>query len=229
MGGYTYTIIATCKSRNTDQHSRCILKLFFVDYIHLLFSALLCKIAALRTFSLDKLEYRRERASGISSLAHFVAKDTIDHFNTLIKPLVYLSMFYFFSNPRSTFLDNYIVLLCLVYCVTGIAYTLAIFLEPGPSQLVMINTFTQPCYLFHFNMLIILALSNLQCSVLLPVVLTLISTQPKDSQFIKILTNMCYPSWALEAFIVSNAKRYLKIHINHHHLPTYYSPNCYIN
>lgn len=99
--------------------------------------ALLCKIAALRTFSLDKLQYRRERASGMSSFAHFVAKDTIDHFSTLIKPLVYLSMFYFFSNPRSTFLDNYIVLLCLVYCVTGIAYTLAIFLEPGPSQLVI--------------------------------------------------------------------------------------------
>ncbi|KAH6760395.1 P-loop containing nucleoside triphosphate hydrolases superfamily protein [Perilla frutescens var. hirtella] len=152
--GYTYTIIAT---------------------------SLLCKIAALRTFSLDKLQYRRERASGISSLAHFVAKDTIDHFSTLIKPLVYLSMFYFFSNPRSTFLDNYIVLLCLVYCVTGIAYMLAIFLEPGPSQL---------------------------CSVLLPVVLTLLSTQPKDSQFIKILTRLCYPSWALEAFIVSNAKSY---------------------
>ncbi|KAI3458952.1 hypothetical protein Pfo_015615 [Paulownia fortunei] len=152
--GYTYTVIAT---------------------------SLLCKIAALRTFSLDKLQYRRERASGISSLAHFVAKDTIDHFNTLIKPLVYLSMFYFFSNPRSSFIDNYIVLLCLVYCVTGIAYVLAIFLEPGPSQL---------------------------CSVLLPVVLTLLSTQPKDSRFIKILTKLCYPSWALEAFIVSNAKRY---------------------
>ncbi|KAL0340720.1 UNVERIFIED_CONTAM: ABC transporter G family member 24 [Sesamum radiatum] len=152
--GYTYTVIAT---------------------------SLLCKIAALRTFSLDKLQYRRERASGISSLAHFVAKDTIDHFNTLIKPLVYLSMFYFFSNPRSYFIDNYIVLLCLVYCVTGIAYALAIFLEPGSSQL---------------------------CSVLLPVVLTLLSTQPKDSKFMKILTNLCYPSWALEAFIVSNAKRY---------------------
>ncbi|KAL0303260.1 UNVERIFIED_CONTAM: ABC transporter G family member 24 [Sesamum radiatum] len=152
--GYTYTIIAT---------------------------SLLCKIAALRTFALDKLQYRRERASGISSLAHFVAKDTIDHFSTLIKPLVYLSMFYFFSNPRSLFFDNYIVLLCLVYCVTGVAYALAIFLEPGPSQL---------------------------CSVLLPVVLTLLSTRPKDSKFMKILTSLCYPSWALEAFIVSNAKRY---------------------
>ncbi|KAL0298767.1 UNVERIFIED_CONTAM: ABC transporter G family member 28 [Sesamum radiatum] len=113
-----------------------------IDYLILLLAALLCKIAALRTFALDKLEYRRERASGISSLAHFVAKDTIDHFNTLIKPLVYLSMFYFFSNPRSLFLDNYIVLLCLVYCVTGVAYALAIFLEPGPSQLV-IKTSTQ--------------------------------------------------------------------------------------
>ena len=105
-----------------------------------LISALLCKIAALRSFSLDKLQYWRESASGISSLAHFIAKDTIDHFNTAIKPLVYLSMFYFFSNPRSSFTDNYIILLCVVYCVTGIAYALAIFLEPGSSQLVRRNS-----------------------------------------------------------------------------------------
>ncbi|KAG9158630.1 hypothetical protein Leryth_019234 [Lithospermum erythrorhizon] len=84
--GYTYTIIAV---------------------------SLLSKIAALRSFSLDKLQYRRESGSGICSLAHFVAKDTTDHFNTLIKPLVYLSMYYFFSNPRSSFGDNYLVLLCL--------------------------------------------------------------------------------------------------------------------
>lgn len=111
--------------------------MFSLTSFFLFITALLCKIAALRTFSLDKLQYRRERASGISSLAYFVAKDTVDHFNTLIKPLVYLSMFFFFSNPRSSFLDNYIVLLCLIYCVTGIAYALAIFLEPGPSQLVI--------------------------------------------------------------------------------------------
>ena len=99
-------------------------------------SALLCKIAALRSFSLDKVHYWRESAAGMSSLASFLAKDTIDCFNTLVKPLVYLSMFYFFTNPRSTFLDHYIVLVCLVYCVTGIAYALAIFLQPGSAQLV---------------------------------------------------------------------------------------------
>ncbi|GAA0148349.1 ATP-binding cassette [Lithospermum erythrorhizon] len=152
--GYTYTIIAV---------------------------SLLCKIAALRSFSLDKLQYRRESASGISSLSHFVSKDTMDHFNTLFKPLVYLSMYYFLSNPRSTFGDNYIVLVCLVYCVTGIAYVLAIFLEPGPSQL---------------------------CSVIVPVVLTLIATQTKGSKFVKDLANLCYPKWALEAFVIANAERY---------------------
>ncbi|OIW11294.1 hypothetical protein TanjilG_20443 [Lupinus angustifolius] len=109
--GYTYTIIAV---------------------------SLLCKIAALRSFSLDKLHYWRESAAGISSLAHFLAKDTIDLFNTIVKPLVYLSMFYFFSNPRSSFGSNYAVLLCLVYCVTGMAYALAIYFEPGPAQLVWI-------------------------------------------------------------------------------------------
>ncbi|XP_064935039.1 ABC transporter G family member 28-like isoform X1 [Musa acuminata AAA Group] len=151
VAGYTYTIIAV---------------------------SLLGQIGALRSFSLEKLQYMRERASGMSSLAYFLSKDTIDHFNTAVKPVVYLSMFHFFSNPRSLFADNYIVLLALVYCVTGIGYTFAICFQPGSAQL---------------------------WSALLPVVLTLISTQPKNS---KILTSLCYPKWALEAFVIVNAERY---------------------
>ncbi|XP_027936130.1 putative white-brown complex homolog protein 30 [Vigna unguiculata] len=152
--GYTYTVIAV---------------------------SLLCKISALRSFSLDKLQYWRESASGISNLAHFLAKDTIDIFNTIIKPVVYLSMFYFFSNPRSSFASNYVILLCLVYCVTGMAYAMAIYFEPAPAQLF---------------------------SVLLPVVMTLIANQKKDTLFMKILVKLCYPNWALEAFIIANAERY---------------------
>ncbi|KAF7820154.1 ABC transporter G family member 24-like isoform X1 [Senna tora] len=152
--GYTYTVIAV---------------------------SLLCKIAALRSFSLDKLHYWRESDSGMSSLAYFLSKDTIDHFNTVIKPLVYLSMFYFLTNPRSTFADNYIVLLCLVYCVTGIAYALAMYFEPGAAQL---------------------------WSVLLPVVLTLVATQQKDSEFLKVIAKLCYSKWALQAFVTANAERY---------------------
>ncbi|CAN6928134.1 unnamed protein product [Brassica oleracea] len=152
--GYTYTIIAV---------------------------SLLCKIAALRSFSLDKVHYWRESAAGMSSLASFLAKDTIDCFNTLVKPLVYLSMFYFFTNPRSTFLDHYIVLVCLVYCVTGIAYALAIFLQPGSAQLF---------------------------SVLLPVVLTLVATQSNDSKAMKTIADLCYPKWALQAFVIRNVEKY---------------------
>ncbi|KAJ6357960.1 hypothetical protein OIU78_005736 [Salix suchowensis] len=143
--------------------------------------SLLCKIAALRSFSLEKLQYWRESASGMSSVAYFLAKDTFDHFNTVIKPVVYLSMYYFFTNPRSSFADNYTVMLCLLYCVTGIAYVLAIFFEPGPAQL---------------------------WSVLLPVVLTLISAQPNKSEVLKFVAKLCYPNWALEAFVIANAERY---------------------
>ncbi|XP_027173621.1 ABC transporter G family member 28-like [Coffea eugenioides] len=142
--------------------------------------SLLSKITALRSFSLDKLHYWRESASGMSSLAYFLAKDTVDHFNTIVKPAVYMSMFYFFNNPRSSIMDNYVVLVCLVYCVTGIAYTLAIYFEPGPAQL---------------------------WSVLLPVVLSLIANQEGDPFFNK-LGNFCYTKWALEAFLIANAKRY---------------------
>ncbi|XP_057954657.1 ABC transporter G family member 28-like isoform X2 [Malania oleifera] len=152
--GYTYTVIAV---------------------------SLLCKIAALRSFSTDKLHYWRESGSGMSSLAYFLAKDTIDHFNTIIKPVVYLSMFYFFNNPRSTFTDNYIVLLCLVYCVTGMAYAFAILFEPGPAQL---------------------------WSVLVPVVLTLVANHNNGNEFVKGLANVCYTKWALEAFVIANAERF---------------------
>ncbi|GKV34153.1 hypothetical protein SLEP1_g42564 [Rubroshorea leprosula] len=152
------------------------------SYIHTIIAvSLLCKIAALRSFSLDKLQYWRESSSGMSSLAYFLAKDTVDHFNTVIKPLVYLSMFYFFTNPRSTFTDNYVVLLSLVYCVTGIAYILAIFFQPGPAQL---------------------------WCVLLPIVFTLVATETKDSAILKKISNLCYPKWALEAFVIANAERY---------------------
>nr|CAB3468077.1 unnamed protein product [Digitaria exilis] len=148
--GYTYTVIAV---------------------------SLLCKIGALRSFSLEKIHYWRERASGMSSLAYFLSKDTIDHFNTIVKPIVYLSMFYFFNNPRSSILENYVVLLALVYCVTGMGYTFAIFFQPGSAQL---------------------------WSALLPVVLTLIATQQKDT----IVANLCYTKWALEAFVIANAQKY---------------------
>lgn len=149
--GYTYTVIAV---------------------------SLLCKIGALRSFSLEKLQYWRERSSGMSSLAYFLSKDTIDHFNTLVKPIVYLSMFYFFNNPRSSILDNYAVLVALVYCVTGIGYLFAICFQPGSAQL---------------------------WSALVPVVLTLLVTQRRDS---KLLCNLCYTKWALEGFVIANAERY---------------------
>ncbi|KAG0472953.1 hypothetical protein HPP92_014810 [Vanilla planifolia] len=149
--GYTYTVIAV---------------------------SLLCKIGALRSFSLEKLQYWRERASGMSSLAYFLARDSIDHFNTLIKPIVYLSMFYFFNNPRSSIADNYVILVALVYCVTGIGYFFAIFFQPGTAQL---------------------------WSALMPVILTLVATQESTSKF---LANLCYTKWALEAFVVVNAERY---------------------
>jgi hypothetical protein len=47
----------------------------------------------------------------------------------------------------------------------------------------------------------------LQWSVLLPVVMTLIANQNRDTAFMKILVQLCYPKWALEAFIIANAER----------------------
>lgn len=51
----------------------------------------------------------------------------------------------------------------------------------------------------------------LQCSVLLPVVLTLISTQVNANNLVKDIANFCYPKWALEAFVIANADRYATV------------------
>ncbi|BBN06086.1 protein MpABCG24 [Marchantia polymorpha subsp. ruderalis] len=151
--GYTYTIIAV---------------------------SLLVMIASLRTFSTDKLNFWRESASGINRLSFFLAKDTVDHFNTVIKPVVYLSMFYFFNDPRSTFASNYIITLALVYCVTGIAYVLAIVMNPAPAQLF---------------------------SVFIPVVATLIVTGSRTGTM-SYIADISFAEWALEAYVIANAERY---------------------
>lgn len=147
----------------------------------------------------------------MSSLAYFLAKDTVDHFNTIVKPAFYLSMFYFFNNPRSSIFDNYFVLICLVYCVTGIAYILAIYFEPGQAQLVRIMNFNSLRLQLNSSYYVLLGLlicfRLLQWSVLLPVVLTLIANQDGD-KFLMNLGNFCYTKWALEAFLIANAKRF---------------------
>lgn len=52
----------------------------------------------------------------------------------------------------------------------------------------------------------------MQWSVLLPVVLTLVATydNEEDSKYVEFLSDLCYTKWALEAFVISNAKRFDK-------------------
>jgi hypothetical protein len=105
-------------------------------YVFISYAALLVMIGSLRTFGSDKLQFWRECSSGINRLAFFLAKDTVDLSHVIIKPALYLSMFYFYNNPRSSFMEVYVVTLALVYCCSGIAYVLSIVLRPQPAQLV---------------------------------------------------------------------------------------------
>lgn len=202
-------------------------------------TALLSMIAALRTFSVDKLQFWRESASGINRTAFFLAKDVVDVFNVGLKPLIYLSMFYFLSTPRSTFLDNYIVTLVLVYCATGISYIIAILFEPVPAQLVSFLSslstrkeriprhmseilFFCVCvciFVSHWNSCNFLTLATIltrkirklgklvlvQWSVFLPILATLIVTS-KHTGFLLQLSYLSYARYALEAYVIANAK-----------------------
>lgn len=48
---------------------------------------------------------------------------------------------------------------------------------------------------------------ELQWSVLLPVVLTLIATNNDNNKVVESISDLCYTKWALEAFVIANAKR----------------------
>ncbi|CAM6061208.1 unnamed protein product [Sphagnum tenellum] len=145
--------------------------------------ALLIMIASLRTFSQEKLQFWRESASGINRVAYFLAKDTVDLFNVLVKPVIYLSMFFYFSNPRSSFVENFEITVVFVYCATGIAYILGILFQPAPAQL---------------------------WSVFLPILATLIVAS-KRTGFLLRLTYLSYARYANEAFVIANARRYIGV------------------
>lgn len=176
---YTILLMAgTCLGYLSDMKDTSLgSKGYFYTLIAL---SLLVMIASLRTFSNDKLTFWRESASGINRVAYFVAKDVVDLFNVTIKPFIYLSMFYFFSNPRSSFLSNFTVTLVLVYCVTGIAYISSILFQPAPAQL---------------------------WSVFLPIMATLIITV-KPHGFLLKLQYLSYARYANEAYVVANAVNY---------------------
>lgn len=44
---------------------------------------------------------------------------------------------------------------------------------------------------------------------LLPVVMTLVATQAKDSKVAGAVARFCYTKWALEAFVIGNAERFV--------------------
>eukprot|EP00850_Spirogloea_muscicola_P018499 SM000170S02671 [mRNA] locus=s170:128164:135959:+ [translate_table: standard] len=145
----------------------------------LLSMSLVAMIAGLRTFGADMGTFWRESASGINRISFFLAKDVLDLTNVFLKPAVYLSVFYFFTNPRSTFTANYIVMLALVYTCTGIAYVLSIVMQPAAAQL---------------------------ASAVCCLVSALIST--KGPYGLQILYRLSFARWALEAGVVINAAEY---------------------
>lgn len=56
--------------------------------------------------------------------------------------------------------------------------------------------------------LILSHFSDIQWSVLLPVVLTLIATNTIESEIVDVMTKFCFTKWAMESFVIANAQRF---------------------
>eukprot|EP00854_Cymbomonas_tetramitiformis_P031463 gene31463-39574_t len=96
---------------------------------------LLSTVSALKTFGRDRVVYWREASSGLNPLSFFAALDTFDYTGVVIKPAVFLALYYTFTQPRGDLFAYYLVTACIVYCCTGLAYLLSLTQELASAQL----------------------------------------------------------------------------------------------
>jgi len=144
---------------------------------------LMTTVSNLRTFGPEQPVFWREASSGMNRLSFFVAKDMVDHFGTVVKPALYMAMYYAFAQPRMDWTTAYLVTVAITYCCTGIAYLLSLTLEASTAQLTAS----------------VVVLLN-----------ALISTQTKladDTWLTKAIYNSSFGHWGLEAFVIAEASK----------------------
>eukprot|EP01026_Neomeris_dumetosa_P039570 TRINITY_DN3251_c0_g1_i12.p1 TRINITY_DN3251_c0_g1~~TRINITY_DN3251_c0_g1_i12.p1 ORF type:complete len:386 (-),score=26.64 TRINITY_DN3251_c0_g1_i12:816-1973(-) len=97
--------------------------------------ALLTTVSSLRTFGNDRLVFFRESGSGLNKIAFFIAMDTLDHVNTILRSVCYLMVYASFAEFRAVLWQMMFITIGVVYACTGAAYIFCQIMDPGPAQL----------------------------------------------------------------------------------------------
>ena len=94
-------------------------------------------LAALRSLGTAEIRpvFWREAASGVNRLAYFLAVIVAHVPIIIVTPLVYLSLFYTFTAPRTSFSDYYLIVLMTYWCTYGYGYLLSTIFHPNNSKM----------------------------------------------------------------------------------------------
>ncbi|XP_028413508.1 ABC transporter G family member 28-like [Dendronephthya gigantea] len=92
-------------------------------------------LASLRCFGNHRTTFWRESAAGVNRVSYFLAVNFAQLPILVIMPLVYLSLLYTLTSPRSYFSSHYTAVFCAQLCCSGIGYAVSTIFNPKSSQM----------------------------------------------------------------------------------------------
>ncbi|CAB4016980.1 white-brown complex homolog 30, partial [Paramuricea clavata] len=92
-------------------------------------------LAALRCFGNHRTTFWRESAAGVNRVSYFLAVNFAQMPILVMMPLVYLSLLYTLTSPRSYFSAHYTAVFCAQLCCSGLGYAISTIFNPKSSQM----------------------------------------------------------------------------------------------
>ena len=149
-------------------------------------------VSHLRVFGANRAAFWREASAGINRLAYFVAADVAQIPVMLAIPVAYLSIYHTLTSPRSSFGDQYAVMLATVFCCTGMSYAISLLCSHKNGQMASV----------------VLALVG---SMVSGSSTSLDKLERDFGSFGKVLASLSYSRWMVHATIKLEANQYPEV------------------
>lgn len=141
--------------------------------------ALMTTVSSLRTFNQNQLVFFRESRAGLDRFAYYCSTALFGDVGSILKGLVYLSLYYSYAQPRAKFEDMFLVTSAIVYGCSGFGYLFSKILKPSAAQLATA----------------VFVLSNA------------LLTRGRSTPLIDFIRRFLYHRWGLEAYTIVEAEQ----------------------
>lgn len=149
-------------------------------------------VSHLRVFGANRAAFWREASAGINRFAYFIAADIAQIPVMLATPMIYLSIYHTLTSPRSSFGDQYVVLLAVVFCCSGMSYMVSLLCSHKNGQMAAV----------------VLALVG---SMVSGSSTSLDKLEQDFGTFGKVLTSLSYSRWMVHATIQLESDKYPEV------------------